>query len=248
MALKHSFEKTGNTLFKYRGYIPIILFLLAIPFMFFANHQYYYNKKTYTFIVVTSIVVSCLGELFRCYTVATTPKGTSGRNRDNQYAAKLNIDGVYSIVRHPLYFSNYLMWLGIMIFTGNIYLIIICSLLFFLYYERIMFAEECYLQEKFGEEFLNWSLKTPSFFPNFAKYKKSSTPFSFKSIIRREYSSVMALCLSFAFIDILRILIIEKKLNFNRVSIYIAIGSVILSLILKIIRHKTNLLDEEDRS
>ncbi len=248
MALKHSFEKTGNILFKNRGYIPIILFLIAIPFMYFDNHNYYYNNKLYTIIVVVSIVISCLGEIFRSYTVATTPKGTSGRNRDNQYAAKLNTDGVYSIVRHPLYFANYLMWLGIMIFTGNIYLIIICSLLFFLYYERIMFAEECYLKEKFGEEFINWSLKTPAFFPNFAKHKKSSTPFSFKSIIRREYSSIMALCLSFAFVDVLRILIIEKKLCLNRVSIYIAIASVILSIILKIIRHKTTLLDEEDRS
>ena len=51
--------------------------------------------------------------MIRIYTVGTTPAGTSGRNRDKQIAEKLNKTGVYSIIRHPLYLGNLLIWLGV---------------------------------------------------------------------------------------------------------------------------------------
>ncbi len=37
MTLLRSMEKQGNFLFKYRGQFPIILFLLAVPFMYFTD-------------------------------------------------------------------------------------------------------------------------------------------------------------------------------------------------------------------
>ena len=35
MALVNSFEKQGNFLFKYRGQFPILLFAIAVPFLYF---------------------------------------------------------------------------------------------------------------------------------------------------------------------------------------------------------------------
>ena len=86
----------------------------------------------------------------RSYTIGTTPRGTSGRNTEEQVAEQLNSSGIYSTVRHPLYLGNYLMWIGIVLFTKSISFTIIVSLMYWLYYERIMFAEERFLERKFG--------------------------------------------------------------------------------------------------
>ena len=53
------------------------------------------------------------------------------------------------------------MWIGIVFFTFNWYFVIIVSLLYFLYYERIMFAEERFLERKFGQDYLDWSSNLP---------------------------------------------------------------------------------------
>src|SRR4030095_3531295 len=98
-----------------------------------------------------------------------------------QVAEQLNTSGIYSVVRHPLYLGNYLMWIGIVLFTKNFEFVIIVSLLYWIYYERIMFAEERFLEKKFGESYLSWSLKVPAFIPALGKFQKSHIPFSVKS-------------------------------------------------------------------
>ena len=114
-----------------------------------------------------AVILSFIGFVVRFYTIGTTPQGTSGRNTKEQVAMVLNSTGMYSMLRHPLYLGNYLIWLGIAVTTFNIYFIIIMSLLFWLYYERIMFAEERFLQKKFGDKYLNWSIEVFTCFYTF---------------------------------------------------------------------------------
>ncbi|MEO5570538.1 MAG: isoprenylcysteine carboxylmethyltransferase family protein, partial [Bacteroidia bacterium] len=148
MTLVSSFEKSGNYLFKYRGQIPVVLFLLAIPAIALNP---VYNRHFTNAIDYIAALVSAIGFFIRAYTVGTTIEGTSGRNTQNQVAEQLNSKGIYSIVRHPLYLGNYLIWIGIVLFTLNIWFVIIVSLLYWIYYERIMIAEEAFLEKKFGE-------------------------------------------------------------------------------------------------
>ena len=187
MALIKELEKQGNFLFKYRGQIPVVLFVLAVPFIFYTDFSIY-SENQIMWMSVLAIFISFLGFLVRAYTIATTPAGTSGRNTKEQIADCLNSTGIYSIVRHPLYLGNYLMWIGIVFFTFNFYFVIIVSLLYWLYYERIMFAEERFLQNKFGQDYIDWSSSKPAFIPKFSSFIKSKVPFSLKSILRREYS------------------------------------------------------------
>ena len=58
MALINEFEKQGNFLFKYRGQFPVLLFVLAIPFIYF--HRIESVATTYVLTYV-SIVLSFLG-------------------------------------------------------------------------------------------------------------------------------------------------------------------------------------------
>lgn len=247
MALIHSFESDGNFLFKYRGQIPVVLFLAAIPFIYFTDYHEM-SESWKCFLTFKAIAASVIGFIIRAYTIGTTPKGTSGRNTQTQVAEVLNSTGIYSIVRHPLYLGNYLMWIGIVIYTFNFSFVIIVSLAYWLYYERIMFAEERFLERKFGEDYLTWSLKAPAFIPAFGRFVKSSIPFSMKAVLRREYSGVLATVLGFVFIDLVRNYFLYKTFMVSKAAIVVLVATVIIALILRTLKHSTKVLNEEDRS
>ncbi len=99
-------------------------------------------------------------------TVGFAPKNTSGRNTAaGQMADELNVTGIYSIVRHPLYVGNFFMWLGPVLFLRSVWFTIVFCLVYWLYYERIMFAEEQFLRRKFGDAYDKWSEKVKAFIP-----------------------------------------------------------------------------------
>jgi len=247
MALLHSFESDGNWLFKRRGQIPVILFILAIPAVLYSNYSMISPVKL-RILDIAAIVVSFIGLIVRAYTIGTTPKGTSGRNTEQQVAEVLNSTGIYSIVRHPLYLGNFLMWIGIVMFTMNFYFVIIVSLAYWLYYERIMFAEERFLEKKFGQAYLDWSLKAPAFIPQFSNFVKSPVSFSFKSVLRREYSGVLATVFGFVFVDALRDYSVHHRYELNYTHLWILGISLAITFILRTLKHSTKLLSEEGRS
>lgn len=249
MALIHSLEKNGNFLFKYRGQIPVVLFLMAIPTIYLTDYQFIdSNENLKIAITIGAILISFLGQYIRAVAIGTSHKQTSGRNTKEQVAEALNTKGIYSTLRHPLYLGNYFMWIGIIIYTFNIWFFLVCSLLFWLYYERIMFAEERFLERKFGDDYVNWSLKIPPFIPSFKNYEKTEIPFSMKTILRREYSGISATIISFLFIDVIRDFVTKGKFIFTMNQLYILIFAILFSLILRTLKHHTKILFEEDRS
>jgi protein-S-isoprenylcysteine O-methyltransferase Ste14 len=246
MALIHSFETSGNFLFKYRGQFPVLLFLLCIPFVYATD---------YTEISITSqramlfigIAFCILGLAIRAITIGTTPKGTSGRNTQNQVAEQLNTAGIYSVLRHPLYVGNYFMWAGIVVYTMNFSFFIIFSLAYWLYYERIMYAEERFLERKFGETYINWSMEVPAFIPSFKKYIKSTVPFSAKAVFRREYSGVVATVIGFVYIQFLKNFFALQKVFISTNFITVFLITAAAALILRSLKHYTGVLSEEEK-
>jgi len=248
MALVNQFEKEGNFLFRHRGEIPIVLFVAAVPIIYFTNIDYL-SSSSIDILTYAAVILSFIGFLIRAISIGTTPKGTSGRNtKEGQVAESLNTSGIYSMVRHPLYLGNYLMWTGIVFFTFNWAFVIIVTLAFWLYYERIMFAEERFLERKFGEDYMNWANKTPAFIPCLRKYVKNVVPFSFVSVLRREYSGVLATVIGFVFIDDLRIYFDNSFFEIYSPAHYILFATLIIVLILRSLKHHTKLLSESGRS
>lgn len=260
MTLHDSFRKSGNFLFKYRGQIPLFIFILGVPVLIFTNHPLYealangsIGVAFKTTILIASLLVSLLGFIIRAYTIATTPRGTSGRNTKKQVAEQLNTKGIYSMVRHPLYLGNYLMWAGLLLFTMNPFLILIVSLFFWLYYERIMFAEEAYLESRFGQQFIDWADRVPPFLPAFGKFEKGNIPFSFKAVLRREYTGLFAITLVYTMIDYIihftiRFLYQNDALSVSdylRPSLYCLLVVLVITLILRTLKHYTRVLNPE---
>ena len=99
MTIKKSLEVSGNFLFKYRGHIPLIVFVLIVPISFFTPYKTYafYNGLNET-ILFTALFLIFSGHLIRARTVGKRTIQTSGRNRSHQVAQVLTKTGWYSLV------------------------------------------------------------------------------------------------------------------------------------------------------
>jgi len=241
MSLIREFEKTGNILFRYRGQIPVILFPASLPFL-------YQSVDCAPEVKILAILVSFLGFVIRAYAIGTTPRGTSGRNTREQVAETINTSGIYSVVRHPLYLGNYGMWAGIVIYTGSWTFFLIFSLAYWIYYERIMFAEERFLEKKFGQAFLDWSAGVPSFIPRFSQWKPSLVPLSVKTILRREYSGILATALGFAFVNAARHYFGGTGPMPGSLTLVLLGAALVWALVFRTLKRSTGLLNEDGRS
>lgn len=243
MLLVRAFEEQGRVLFKYRGYFPVLLFLLVIPFMGF-REEVVVQGDVRTFIFVLSLLVTVTGILVRAFTIGHTPKGTSGRNTQAQKAEVLNKTGIYSLVRHPLYVGNFLIWAGIGIFTYEPVYLILLILIFWLYYERIMYAEERFLEGKFGQELSHWAAEVPAFIPRLKGYRPSEHPFSVKKVLRKEYSGFMATVIGFVYVAFLRDLLQGSPFRWDPLLGIVLGAGALITLTLRTLHHHTSLLKE----
>ena len=246
MALQEEFRSQGDFLFRYRSYLPLVILVLGYAVFVreqFANIEIAETLWSDIFPFVC-LGIGLLGFFIRANTVGHTPKNTSGRNtKEGQVAKVLNTSGMYSIVRHPLYLGNFFMWLSICMLTVNLWFIIAFVLLFVVYYERIMFAEEYFLRSRFGEPYHTWAAKTPAFIPNLKKYKSAHYPFSLIKIMKKEKNGFAALFALFWLFNFTKECIEEQaiilKIDFWFIA---ALTTGILYLMLKVAK-KRKLLD-----
>ncbi len=250
MALKEELEKQGNWLFKRRSFLPLLV--LLVGFLLFVNCELYskqswLDKAPYEWYhEALCFGVSLFGLAIRIYTVGHTPRHTSGRNVHGQLAEALNTSGIYSLVRHPLYLGNFFMWLGPALLIGQFWFALAFCLAYWLYYERIMFAEEQFLRRKFGDSYREWALTTPAFIPRFGKFVKPNLPFSWKKVLKSEKNGLLAIFLIFLFFDISEE-VLERQKDYNWFLIYGTTLMLFLYGILKYMRKRTSLLDEPNR-
>jgi protein-S-isoprenylcysteine O-methyltransferase Ste14 len=243
-------ERSGNWLFKRRSYFPIIFIIFGI--LWYIKNLHFYQLYSDDdpihpwWVDFLFLCVGFFGLGIRIFTVAFTPKGTSGRNTgEGQIAEQLNTSGIYSIVRHPLYLGNFFMWLAPLLIILDISLTIWFCLFFWITYRNIMFAEEQFLKRKFGQEFLDWADKTPAFFPKFSLYKKANLPFSLKNVLKREYNSFFSLVFTMTLIRFIGIAVTTKQ--FDMPWIIIISSAFVIFISLKILKKFTKVLDVEGR-
>jgi protein-S-isoprenylcysteine O-methyltransferase Ste14 len=201
MSLYDEYVQSGNRLFRARSYLPLLL----LPGIALALRHYHYLGHSHAIDGVwegACVSISFLGLLLRMAVAGSTVGQTSGRNTEGQEAASLNTRGLYSVVRHPLYLANFLIWLGIGAFAHSIVLVVVLVLAFWLYYERIMFAEESFLRERFGAAFIEWAKRTPAFVPAPRLWQAADTPLSWKRMLKREHSTLLSISVAFAVMDV----------------------------------------------
>jgi protein-S-isoprenylcysteine O-methyltransferase Ste14 len=245
MALIHEFESSGNWLFKRRSWLPVFMIIAGILVMYLDNRQAILFDMRDELIFLG---VSLFGQAIRVFTVGFAPKNTSGRNTVNgQIADELNVTGIYSVLRHPLYLGNFFMWLGPVLFLRDVWFLVVFGLLYWLYYERIMFAEEQFLRRKFGELYDKWSETVSSFIPYSFNYIPSKLPYSFRNVLKREYNSFVNIFVIFTLMDLFRNYFLSERIFLTDMWIYLTASAILIWIIVRTIHKHTQLLEVEGR-
>ncbi|MCA9735275.1 MAG: DUF1295 domain-containing protein [Deferribacteres bacterium] len=240
MILKEHFETIGQKLFRYRSYLPL-LFILFILFAVDDMQRLHFSTLNHL-VEWLSLAFIVAGLLVRIITVGQAAKGTSGRNTKNQVAKALNTTGFYSVVRHPLYLGNFLIFFGCILLLQVPWLAFLSVTTFWLYYERIMVAEEAYLITNYAESYLQWAENTPAFVPNFKNWQKSEIPFSTKKAIRGEYTTLMATILTANVLILIEDSLRKHEIYFRPNWLYFLAISIFVYLVIRLLKKKTSLL------
>ena len=253
MRLIEQFKKDGDFLFRWRSYLPLIIVPFMVLVVFSFGSPLFSDDKYNNALIIIALVVGIAGQIVRIWVAGFAPKDTSGRNTFGQQAALLNTSGIYSLCRNPLYLGNFLMMLSPVILVGNWIFMGLFALGFWLYYERIICAEEAFLSQKFGESYAKWCDSTPCFIPKFKHYQKSALSFSLKSTLRREYHSLFGLASSLLATNLIVTAITQIALGGGQMPLpsYILSAFFALCLVIyvicRILVKKTNILCVENR-
>lgn len=224
--------KLGNVLFKYRSFTPIPLIVLV--FVFFKPVD---QGNGNIFINLVGFMVSLAGEFVRVIAVGYAHSGTSGRESFLK-ADALNITGIYSFVRNPLYIGNFLIFSGLVMVFANIWAEMLATVFLFAQYYFIILCEEDFLRKQYGQEYANYCSRVRRILPVFKNYKKNRNPFDLKKVIFKESDSVFNMLLMF-----LLILLYKEKVfsgSFGHLGEYAILGGflIVIYIVIKIIKKR----------
>lgn len=247
MILMERMVSDGEWLFRRRSFLPLVVLAVGLAECALEARETvladFLHTRGYEYLC---LAVSLSGLLVRIVTVGHTPVGTSGRNTAGQVADSLNVTGMYSIVRHPLYLGNFLMYLGLAFLTRSMGFAVLFVLAFWLYYERVMLCEERFLRDKYGEEYLSWVRRTPAFIPRVGGYVPPVLGFSWKKVLKKEKNGVFAILAVYCLFDV-----VWEWSSGRRepdVVLWLLAGIAGMAyMALKMIKRHTGLLDEPGR-
>ena len=207
-----SMARQGSWFFRWRSYVllgfaPLAFLVITQP----EPIETAFGTMADTLFESACILLAFVGLAIRAYTVGYVPAGTSGRNTKRQVASTLNVTGVYSLTRNPLYLGNAVIYMAVAFFSQNIWFSVLMLLFLVLYLERIIATEEEFLTAKFGDAYRDWASQVPAFFPRLSGWQAPELPFSLRNVLRREYSGFFAVIAVFFVLDQSREYLAESK-------------------------------------
>ncbi|HSD63939.1 MAG TPA: isoprenylcysteine carboxylmethyltransferase family protein [Ignavibacteriaceae bacterium] len=174
----------ASKFFNYRSYTPIPFVLLMLLFA-------YPNVWS----IIIGFIIALKGELIRLWGVSWA--GSETRTTGKVGGTYLIVSGPFAHLRNPLYLGNILIYtgLGIMSFALFPWLQIAGFIFFSFQYYLIVKEEEKYLEDTFGEEFIEYKKNVPRFIPRITKYRAGNIEqpvYALKKGLRSERRSLQA--------------------------------------------------------
>ena len=244
--LREELQESGARLFRWRSYFPVVLFVAVLLLDYLAEPRRSGLSRTLAWDFVC-LGIAFAGLIVRAVTIGCVPQGTSVRSTKAQQAETLNSSGMYSVVRHPLYLGNFLVWIGLSLILADWVVTLIIILAFWLTHERIMMSEEGFLEQKFGPQFCDWARTTPPFIPRLGQWRSPDLSFSFRNVLKREYSGFFAIICGFVALRSWAIYLGTREWQFDRVSQVVLGGGALIYLVLMVLKKSTAVLNVEGR-
>ncbi|WP_159473842.1 isoprenylcysteine carboxylmethyltransferase family protein [Dyadobacter sp. 3J3] len=181
----------GNFFFRFRNVLFIFLYLLLFlpsPDIFTKAR---FGENYHIWPIAIGLLVTILGEAIRGATIGLAYIIRGGKDK-KVHAENLVTEGIFKHCRNPLYVGNILMLLGVGILSNSwIYLGIVFPIFLFIY-QSIVMAEENFLQNKFGFEFVNYCRRVNRWVINLDGIEStfSEMKFNYKRWILKEYNTL----------------------------------------------------------
>lgn len=237
----------GQWLFQHRYFMPFFFATLFIPgFDHFKLLQRHPLQQLHWELVCLGI--SLVGLSLRMMTVAFIAESSSGRELSTPQADHLNTTGLYSLVRHPLYIGNSVIWLGVASMMHLWWLSLAIMLISLFYHRLIICAEESYLEARFGQVYLEWTQNTPVLIPSFRNWIAPELPFSAAMIFRREYSGLFQVVSVFSLMNAVLNYVARGVCSVHPVFQYLFLTVSMICAVIWYIVKRTSLLPAPDRS
>ncbi|MFW5908411.1 MAG: methyltransferase family protein [Desulfosalsimonas sp.] len=148
-------KKARKNFLKIRIPVIFILFVLILPLL---------DKSWF----LPGLAVSVLGEMIQlwCFATIKTKK-------------QLTTHGPYMFVRNPMYIGRFFLVFGILMITGNPWILLACIIVYYFYMTNRVKREETLLSEIFGNDYKKYCKKVGPYIPTVNSYFNAKRLFEF---------------------------------------------------------------------
>lgn len=236
----------GNFFFRWRDTAFSIIFLLAFYLVRFPELGVG-DRNFEILITVMGFLVAMLGQALRIITIGYAYIKRGGLNK-KIFADKLVVQGLFNHTRNPLYAGNILIMVGGILVINTLWYYAIVLPLFYIIYIGITLAEEKYLKQKFGQDYLDYMSRVNRFWPHrFAEWKKSveGMDFTWKRTIKKEHNTTFILFVALIVFSVLKFHF-RYELGFTdtiAMAAWVIIGIMTVLQIIAVILKKTSRLE-----
>ena len=178
--------RIGNFIFKYRNIIFPLFFIMLVVGVRPSPESGHAALWRYAI----GIAVALAGQAIRALTIGLAYIIRGGRDR-KVYAKELVKDGIFAHCRNPLYLGNILIVIGLGIVAHSLPFYAVGIPLFVFMYMAIIKAEEHFLTNTFGEEYIEYIRKVNRLIPNFSGMRETinSMQFNWRRLVVKEYGT-----------------------------------------------------------
>ncbi|HVN40287.1 MAG TPA: methyltransferase [Myxococcota bacterium] len=245
MLIRDRLREQGERLFRGRSFLPLLLLPLGLLALWQSRDLGTRLGTPYEWLCLG---ISAAGLALRFAVAGCIPRGSSGRRtRSGLISDELNTTGAYSLMRHPLYLANFLLFLGFLLGFGGFWPALTGSLIFWLYYERIALSEEHYLEREFGERYLAWARETPALLPDFRRWRPPALHFRLRSALKREYRTLCGTLLAFGLLHLLRDSLARGRFALEPATAWLLAGAALAFGLLRFLHKRTFFLHAPGR-
>lgn len=94
-------------------------------------------------------------------------------------------EGMFSVVRNPLYVFSFLATLGVGMQSGMVLVLALLAGVYYWYYPKVVEKEEAFLSHKFGEPYHAYLREVPRWVPNFKLWREPEQVEARPKFVRR---------------------------------------------------------------
>ncbi len=188
--MKESMIPLGRFFFKSRNFLfPLIvfgLFALMPPAQLILG-----SAQTETMLDATAITIVALGVLIRMMVIGYFEVVRDG-DKKTAHADELFTRGMFGISRNSLYLGNLTIYTGVFLLHGTWPVFMAGVAIFLFIYYAIIFSEEAFLADKFGESFTAYCKHVPRLLPKLSNRAEATSgmQFSWKRAVYGEYNII----------------------------------------------------------